>query len=63
MANVPSAEEFPKPKEKYEYRTIQAPDQFRVLHLLPGQHHEPIQIKLSHRPLSFMPQCEAPSYK
>ncbi|KAE9377662.1 hypothetical protein N431DRAFT_164474 [Stipitochalara longipes BDJ] len=34
-----------------------------MLELLPGQDKEPIQIKLSHRPLADLPLCEALSYE
>jgi hypothetical protein len=52
-----------KPKEQYQYQPIKSPDQLRMLQLFPGEGDEPIQIKLSYRPLSSLPQCEALSYE
>jgi hypothetical protein len=49
--------------EKYQYHPIKSPDQLRILKLLPGRGDEPIQVKLRHRPLSFLPRCEELSYE
>jgi hypothetical protein len=53
----------PELMEEYQYQPIESPDQLRMLELLPGQDDEPIEVKLSHRPLSDLPLCEALSYE
>lgn len=63
MATTTSSQAPPKPMEKYQYQPIRSPDQLRMLKLLPGRDDEPIRIRLRHRPLSSMPQCEALSYE
>lgn len=49
--------------KEYKYQPIKSPDQLRMLELLHGQDDETVQIKLSHRPLSDLPLCEALSYE
>lgn len=49
--------------ELYKYSPIVAPDNIRMLQLLPSSPDEHICIRLSHHPLSDLPQCEALSYE
>lgn len=49
--------------ETFEYRPIEAPDQIRILELLPGEAEEPISVRILHAPITEISNCEALSYE
>ncbi|KAH6665833.1 hypothetical protein B0J14DRAFT_491853 [Halenospora varia] len=49
--------------ENYQYKPIKWPSSLRMVQVLPGEQDSPVTLKLCHRPLSFLPRCEALAYE